>query len=133
MLRERLPWAPDGLVALQRWVGPVSLPDIGNGYFLHPVDGLIGCLDHDGYADQIAEPLIDCVDIVVFGSNGSGDLYAIATKDGSVFRLRDAEYLRGIYHGSERGISVVGDDLREFLERFLAAVAGLAHDGVTDL
>ena len=42
---QQLPWTPDALVALYRYVRPVSLPDIGNGYFLHPVDGLISMLD----------------------------------------------------------------------------------------
>jgi len=132
-LRERLPWVPDGLVALQRCVGPISLPDISNGYFLHPVDGLIRRLDHDGGADQIGAPFTNNVDIVVFGSNGGGDLYAIGTEDGLVYRLQDAGYLRGVFRGTERGIIVVGKDLRDLLERFLAAVAAFAHDGsVTD-
>ncbi|MET8361831.1 hypothetical protein [Micromonospora sp. NPDC005171] len=30
LLRERLPWMPDELVALHRHVGPVVLPDICN-------------------------------------------------------------------------------------------------------
>jgi hypothetical protein len=134
LLREHLPWVPAGLVALHRCVGPVSLPDIGSGYFLHQVTGLIGGLDHDGCADQIGEPLTENVDIVVFGTNGGGDLYAIATRNGTVFRLQNAECVRGVCRGSEHGITVVGNDLRDFLERLLAAVTAFANDGsVTDL
>jgi hypothetical protein len=33
LLWQRLPWTPDDLVALHRYVGPVTLPDICNGYF----------------------------------------------------------------------------------------------------
>jgi hypothetical protein len=39
--RERIPWLPGDLFAIYRSVGPVSLPDIANGYFVHPPDGLI--------------------------------------------------------------------------------------------
>jgi hypothetical protein len=60
--------------------------------------------------------------VVIFGSNGNGGLYAVALTDGRVFRLQDASYLGGVYDGTNYGITVVGVDLRDFLERFLAAV-----------
>lgn len=72
---------------------------------------------------------------MVFGSNGGGDLYALAATDsGPVYRLREAAYEDGIYRGTERGVTVVGDNLRDFLDRLLAAVEVFAHDGgITDL
>lgn len=136
MLRERMPWVPEELCALYRHVGPVSLPDITNGYFLHPPAELIANLSHeDGSADRIGEPLSEEVDIVVFGSNGGGDLYAVTTTGrGRVYRLQDAGYEAGIYRGSELGIAVVGENLRDFLEKVLAAVETFANDGsVADL
>jgi len=134
-LRERMPWLPDELLALFRFVGPVWLPDITNGYFLHPPGSVIDNLYHEnGRADRICERFSEDVDVVVFGSNGGGDLYALATDGGSVYRLREAAYEDGIYRGTERGITVVGETLRDFLERFLAAVETFAHDGsITDL
>jgi hypothetical protein len=134
LLLRRLPWMPDALVALYRHVGPVSLPDIGNGYFLHPVDGLISMLDQHHRADRLGEPLAESLDIVVFGSNGGGDLYAIAVTDGRVFRLQEAAYLGGVYHSTTAGVTIVATDLRDFLEQFLDAVTGFARDGsITDL
>ncbi|GAA0902986.1 hypothetical protein GCM10009557_78940 [Virgisporangium ochraceum] len=120
-LRERLPWVPDELVALHRHVGPVWLPDIGNGHFLHSVDLMVGAVE-GGRADRIAEPLADSVEVVVFGSNGGGDLFAVATGDGRVYRLREAAYHGGVYSGTEYGVTVVGDDLGDHLDRLLAAV-----------
>jgi hypothetical protein len=111
-LRERLPWIPADLVTLQRTVGPVSLPDIDNGYFLHPVDTIIGSVEGDG-PDRIDEP------VVVFGSNGGGDLYALGIRDGRVFRLRGAGYVGGVYEG---GVTEAGTDLGDFLTRLLAEV-----------
>ena len=133
-LGARLPWAPDALAVLHRHIGPVSLPDIGNGYFLHSVDSLTDCLDHDGYPDHIGEPFSTNVEIVVFGSNGGGDLYAIGTHDGRVYRLREAQYLHGVYSGTTAGITTIGEDLRDFLQRFLIAVTAFATDGaIVDL
>ncbi|MEU7873331.1 SMI1/KNR4 family protein [Dactylosporangium sp. NPDC049140] len=134
LLRERLPWTPDELVALHRHVGPVTLPDIGNGYFLHAPDGVLAALDQQDRADQIGEPLAEHIDVVVFGSNGGGDLYAIAVTDGRVFRLQDASYIGGVYGGTNHGITVVAADLHDFLERFLNAVNAFAMNGdITDL
>jgi hypothetical protein len=129
LLRQRLPWVPDELVALHRHVGPVSLPDIGNGYFLHPIAGVVGMPERPGRADQIGEPLAGNVDVVVFGGNGGGDLYALAVTDGRVFRLREAACAGGVYDGTDEGVTVVGTDLRHFLERFLGAVTAFATDG----
>nr|BFE60283.1 hypothetical protein GCM10020063_048090 [Dactylosporangium thailandense] len=129
LLRQRMPWTPDEIVALHRHVGPVSLPDIGNGYFIHALDGLPAVLDQQDRADQIGGPFAENIDVVVFGSNGGGDLYAMAVTDGRVFRLRDAAYLGGVYDGTARGITVVGADLRDFLERLLSAVTAFAVRG----
>jgi hypothetical protein len=134
LLRQRLPWMPDELVALHRQVGPVTLPDIGNGYFLHALDGLLAMLYQQDRADQIGQPRVGRIDAVVFGSNGGGDLYAVAVTDGRVFRLQDASYIGGVYDSTTRGITVVGEDLRDFLERFLTAVNAFAVNGdITDL
>ncbi len=136
LLRRRMPWVPNELVALCQLVGPVSLPDIANGYFLDASKHLTSDLFHEqARPDRIGEPFAEDVDIVVFGSNGGGDLYALATPDGGlVYRLQDAAYEAGVYRGTERGITVVGKDLRDFLDKFLAAVEAFADDGrVTDL
>ncbi|MEU8662153.1 hypothetical protein, partial [Actinoplanes philippinensis] len=69
-LRRRMPWVPDGLIALRRVVGEVSLPDIANGYFLYEPHA-----EH-GRPDRLAEP--HAVDVVVFGGDGGGASYAVA-------------------------------------------------------
>ncbi|WP_146765926.1 hypothetical protein [Micromonospora noduli] len=129
LLRQRLPWMPVDLVALHQQVGPVTLPDICNGYFIHSSKELLALLDVQDRADRIGEPGADGIDVVVFGSNGGGDLYAEATADGRVFRLRGASYVGGVYAGTENGVSVAGADLREFLERLLITVNAFATNG----
>ncbi|WP_426503524.1 hypothetical protein ACPPVO_38700 [Dactylosporangium sp. McL0621] len=49
--------------------------------------------------------------------------------DGQVFRLQDAGYVGGVYHGTNRGITVVGANLRDFLERLLSAATAFAANG----
>ncbi|MEU7872076.1 hypothetical protein [Dactylosporangium sp. NPDC049140] len=84
-------------------------------------------------ADQIGEPFAENIDVVVFGSNGGGDLYATRVTAGQVFRLRGASYISGVYDGTDNGITSVGADLGEFLERFLSTVNAFATNGaITD-
>ncbi|WP_146603461.1 SMI1/KNR4 family protein, partial [Micromonospora endophytica] len=102
MLRQRLPWIPDDLLAVARWVGEVSLPDIANGYFLFSPRYIQTVLDHnDGIPDRIGEPFDEDVDVVIFGADGGGARYAIAVGDtGAVYRLRECGYKQGTYSGS---------------------------------
>lgn len=135
-LRQRLPWIPDDLLAVARWVGAVSLPDIANGYFMFSPSYIQGVLYHDGIPDRIGEPFDEYVDVVIFGADGGGTLYAIAVGDiGTVYRLRECGYEQGVYSGStDFGVTVVAEDLDDFLDVLLAAVAAFTVNGsVTDL
>ncbi|GAA0228141.1 hypothetical protein [Cryptosporangium japonicum] len=77
----------------------------------------------DALADRLDWPSAPrAIEIVVFGSTGGGDLYAIDIETGRILRLQGASYLAGVYEGTDRGITVVGRDLRDFLDRVLAAV-----------
>lgn len=135
-LRERVPWVPDDLLTLYRQVGPVSLPDIANGYYIHAPKHVAADSERAAVRpDRVGAGLADPVDVVVFGSNGGGDLYALVTTSrGPVYRLRDAGYEAGVYHGTRHGVAIVGDDLHHFLGRLLTAVETFADRGdVTDL
>ncbi|MFG3604653.1 hypothetical protein [Micromonospora chersina] len=136
-LRQRLPWIPDDLLAVVRWVGEVSLPDIANGYFMFSPSYIQGVLYHDdGIPDRIGEPFDEDVDVVIFGADGGGALYAVAVGDiGTVYRLRECGYEQGIYSGSaDFGVTVVAEDLDGFLDALLAVVAAFAVNGrITDL
>jgi hypothetical protein len=109
-LRQRLPWIPDDLLAVTTWVGAVSLPDIANGYFMFSPSYIQGVLYHDdGIPDRIGEPFDEDVEVVVFGTDGGGSLYAVAIGDiNTVYRLRECRYERGVYSGSaDFGVTVV--------------------------
>jgi len=136
-LRQRLPWIPDDLLDVARWVGAVSLPDIANGYFMFSPSYIQAVLSHDdGIPDRIGEPFDEDVEVVVFGADGGGTLYAIAVDDiGTVYQLRDCGYEQGVYSGSaDFSVTIVAEDLDDFLDRLLAAVAAFAtNSSITDL
>ncbi|GGN90753.1 hypothetical protein GCM10010112_76460 [Actinoplanes lobatus] len=121
-LDRTMPWMPDDLITLFREVGPISLPDIGNGYFLYP-------------PTPVDRPdRLDDAEIVVFGSNGGGDQYVRTLADGRVLRLQGLAYIDGVFVSNDVGAERVGDDLAYFLDRLVVAVEAFAdHGHVTDL
>ncbi|MEV4140028.1 SMI1/KNR4 family protein [Dactylosporangium sp. NPDC049742] len=136
-LRSRLPWIPEDLVAVCGSVGEVVLPDIANGLFMFEPDYILNMPDHDdGRPDRIGWPFEREVDVVVFGSDGGGTLYAVAAgATGRVFRLRECSYLAGVYEGVLNvDVTVVAESLDDFLGRLLHAVTVFADDGgIADL
>jgi hypothetical protein len=132
-LQLRLPWTPEDLLAVCRRVGPVNLPDIANSYFMFEPEYILGVLLYhdDGVPDRIGEPFDEPVDVVIFGSDGGGALYAIAVGDaGTVYRLRECGYQAGVYHSfGGLGVTVVAENLDDFLDELLTAVTAFAVDG----
>lgn len=111
-------------------IGEVSLPDIGNGYFIHS-PRLV--LEHarDGGVRRIGPPFD--VGVLAFASDGGGALYVLpAAEAGPVYRLRDCALLDGV--ADARGVETVADDLQEFLQRLkLAAETFMSTGNLTDL
>ncbi|MER7861349.1 hypothetical protein ABTX61_19740 [Amycolatopsis japonica] len=107
---------PAGLLDFYACVGEVSLPDLGNGVFVHParhvVAGLLGALP-----TRLAGATEGR--IVVFGSDGGGSMFALRPACGSVYRLRGGAFLDGAYEVDQQGTAVVATDLREFLAGIL--------------
>lgn len=113
---------------LLRWctrVRSASLPDVGNGYFLHPPDlvvahargeGVQWIIDGDGRRERV----------VVFGSDGGGTLYALSPTGTAVHRLPPGEVLDGVYRTADPRAGIVAPHLVGFLDLLRAA----AHDHV---
>lgn len=121
-IEESLPLLPADLAAFCRVVGEVSLPDMGNGWFvLSPL-----------YEARIARPYN--VDIVGFTSDGGGTVYAVPVgKPGPVLRLREVpEVAAGVYGGNR--VQVSAPHLRAFLAGLRDAVRLFALTGhIADL
>ena len=113
-------------------IGEVSLPDVGNGYFIHP-PGLVAGQAQAGGLRRIGPPFD--VDVVAFASDGGGALYALpAAGTGPVYRSRDCALLDGVGAASAGGVETVAGDLREFLQHLELAVETFSRTGgLTDL
>jgi hypothetical protein len=111
-------------------IGEVSLPDVGNGYFIHS-PRLV--LEHAqaGEPRRIGPP-VD-VDVLAFASDGGGALYTLpAAAAGPVFRLRDYVLRDGV--ADARDVQIVAGDLLAFLDRLKLAIEIFASTGnLTDL
>jgi hypothetical protein len=121
-IAESVPLLPADLELFCQIVGEVSLPDIGNGWFLlKPF-----CRKRIGPPYNI--------DIVEFASDGGGTIYALpAGGPGPVLRLREVgEIAPGVFDG--HGVYVLAPALRAFLANLRDLFRLFAATGsVTDL
>jgi hypothetical protein len=129
-LQAIMPPPAADLIDFYRWIGQVSLPDVGNGYFIHPAD-LVARQAADGEPRRIGPP--HELDVLAFGSDGGGALYAVpAAKPGPVYRLRECSLKDGI--ALPGNIQIIAADYRTFLQRLQIAVETFAATGhLTDL
>ncbi|MEU5599748.1 SMI1/KNR4 family protein [Streptomyces sp. NPDC020298] len=103
------------LVSLFAVIGSVSLPDIGNGYFIHPPSIVTAHLDEYGEV-----PLENGDHGIVFGSDGGGNLFALAA-NGTVHKSRTAFWNEEFY--------AVAASLRDFLEQLRDVIDQFAATG----
>ncbi|MEV0430554.1 hypothetical protein [Micromonospora sp. NPDC050495] len=112
---------------LLEWYGhvrEVSLPDIGNGYFLHE-PGLVARREVTAARGRFT------ADVVVFASDGGGTLFAVDALTGSpVYRLPAGEIVAGVYRSDDPRFDVVAENLTGFLDRLRDTVEVFATMGV---
>lgn len=98
---------PADLLAFHQVVAEVQLPDINNGYWIHrpPLPG-----EDPGHPRLLS----DGRTVAVFGSDGSGALFALSTgKSAPVLRLSGGAFPGEAYDADSA--TVVAADLRDFL------------------
>jgi hypothetical protein len=109
------PGLPLVLNRFYRTIHEVLLPDIGNGYFIHPLDHVLNELTRQGPVR-----LVESTPGVVFGSDGGGILYA-ADHSGTIYRSRAAS--------RNSGFELVAPDLSSFLDQLRQAVKRFVATG----
>jgi len=118
---------PVDLVQLYTVIGGVSLPDVGNGIFVHD-PGLVA----DAYTAQQLRHVTGRhqADVVVFASDGGGTLFALASPTGSpVYRLPAGKVIAGTYETNDPDFDIVATDLAGFLARLRHAAQSFAETG----
>jgi len=91
----------------------VSLPDIGNGYFIHPAEDVANGA-RNGQPTAVTGAVRDR--ITVFGSDGGGGLFALNAAGDKVYRLDEGSLIGSVYDVEDHGVDVVAADLEGFLE-----------------
>ncbi|MGW1916964.1 hypothetical protein ACWCQS_41370 [Streptomyces sp. NPDC002076] len=104
---------PEDLLQFYARVESVSLPDLGNGIYIHSADSVA-----DGMAGNQPTEVVGDVTarVVVFGSDGGGGLVAMTVPDGRILMLRDGVLLGPRYEVEESGVQMLSDGLWGFLE-----------------
>lgn len=122
------PLLPLALALFYDEVGEVSLPDIHNGYFIHPAGRSSSSVDW-GLPVRVEADSIGRV--VTFGSDGGGGFFSLAFADGSVYYLPPGQIVEGIYGGGLGEPRKIAHDLSEFLDRLLVVIRDFVAKGRT--
>jgi hypothetical protein len=123
---------PPDLLDFYAVVGKVSLPNVGNGWFIdHPRD-LAGAFE-SGELRKITGRFSGYV--VAFASDGGGTRYAMAATSGRpVYRLPPDAVFDGVYESMQPRFEPVAVDLADFLMKVGAAVVAFSRNGaIVDL
>jgi hypothetical protein len=126
-LAELQPGPARDLLVFYETIGEVSLPDVGNGYFIHSPGQVT---DHAQAAEpRSIGPPFD-IEVLAFASDGGGALYVLpAAEAGPVYRLRDCAIRDGVASARPGDVQIVAGDLRAFLQRLKFAVETFTKTG----
>jgi len=117
---------PPALAEFYAEVGEVSLPDINNGYFIHPADRLLVAAD---WGLPVRVDVGEIGDVATFGSDGGGGFFCASRRSGVIYHLPPGELVDGVYSGGLGGTRVVGENLESFLRRLLVVIREFVTQG----
>ncbi|MDT0452761.1 SMI1/KNR4 family protein [Streptomyces hesseae] len=105
--------APADLVEFYGQVECVSLPDVGNGIFVDPIEEVI-----EGAAGSQPTQVTGSINgsILVFGSDGGGGLFVLMPSDSKVYRISGGSLIASTYDVNDSGLEVVADTFDGFLD-----------------
>jgi len=108
------------LVTFYSYVGSVSLPDLGSGFFVHAAEDVL-----DGVRGEQPTRVTGAVDdeITVFGSDGGGGLFALNAAQDKVYRLSEGALFGATYDVSSSGVHLAARGLWEFLGYLLSELS----------
>ncbi|SCF30092.1 hypothetical protein [Micromonospora chokoriensis] len=122
------PLLPPALALFYDEVGEVSLPDIHNGYFIHPASRFPSSVDW-GLPVRVEADSIGSV--ATFGSDGGGGFFSLVSADCSAYYLPPGQVVDGIYSGGLGEPRKIAHDLSEFLDRLLVVIRDFVARGRT--
>ncbi|MBB5803823.1 hypothetical protein F4560_003591 [Saccharothrix ecbatanensis] len=114
---------PEPLAEFYRHIGQVSLPDAFNGFFIH---SLRGVLANSTAGMPVRAPGLTDANIVVFGSDGGGQLFAVDGAGAPVYLLPTGEIRDGAYLGGGLPGRVLAPTFPDFVDWLLYALRAAA-------
>lgn len=106
--------APRDLLDFYARVEEVSMPDVGNGLFVHSAQAVVGGAVNGGQPTEVVGAVDDT--IVVFGSDGGGGLFALSRGGDKVYHLSGGSLVGSIYEANDAGGRVVANEFWGFLK-----------------
>ncbi|MEU7191392.1 hypothetical protein [Streptomyces sp. NPDC045470] len=96
-------------------VDRITLPDVGPGFFVDSAEEVTEGFDGAQPTKVIGPPDRD---VVTFGSDGGGALFAIDRRTDEVVRLEGGSLVGAVYDPEERGVQVIAQGIEGYM-RFL--------------
>ncbi|SPF07279.1 hypothetical protein [Streptomyces sp. MA5143a] len=107
--------AAEALLEYYAQLGPVVLPDLGNGVWINDASSVVSQREAGNYPNRLTGAVDDAV--TVFGTDGGGGLYAVSHTTGGVYHLALGVLTGDSYHLDPGGYRRVAMALRVFLEQ----------------
>jgi hypothetical protein len=117
---------PIALEAFYSKIGEVSLPDMHIGYFIHAVTTILESAERS-LPTRIESSLT--ADVVTFGSDGGGGLFALDVAYGRVYFLPSGAIEDGVYRGGLDAVRPIAESLESFLDVLLHNVEAFVSAG----
>ncbi|WP_425248151.1 hypothetical protein [Streptomyces sp. NEAU-NA10] len=107
--------AAGALLEYYAQLGPVVLPDLGNGIWIDDASSLVSQTEAGNYPNRLTGAIDDTV--TVFGTDGGGGMYAVSHTSGGAYHLTLGALTGDSYHLDPGGYRCAATDLRDFLEQ----------------
>ncbi|MDT0346327.1 hypothetical protein [Streptomyces litchfieldiae] len=104
---------PQGLEVFYSKIDEISMPDVENGLFVHPIRVAVAG-ERAGYPTRVTGAING--EITVFGSDGGGGLFVYFTSSDCIYRLRGGMLAGATYDVSDGGVELLSRTLWGFLE-----------------
>ncbi len=119
---------PPALAEFYAEIDEVSLPDINNGYFIHPANRLPVAAD---WGLPIRVDVGSIGDVATFGSDGGGGFFCMDRRSGWIYHLPPGQLVDGAYAGGLGDPRMIAENLDVFLQRLLVVIQEFVVSGTT--
>lgn len=109
---------PGPLLEYYGHLGPVVLPDLGNGIWIDDAASLAAQVEAGDHPTRLTGTVDDMVS--VFATDGGGGMYALSHTTGCVYHLTAGALAGNTYDVGEAGYCIAAEDLWSFLEQLHA-------------